>query len=512
MTDDDIEIHVPVDEVTLMEDRARVVRRGTVELPAGRSRLVLRGVAPVLSDKTLIARSTTARVDDATVTRRQLHRPEDRADAVRELDARIESQRRAVQELRERRRRAEESLSLVTQAARRTVEELEVDAAWCRADVEAWKRRLASVAELEARLRAERLAANRALDDASRVLRALEARRDAEARPSDAIETRITVAVEVEEAGAHALEVEYVVPNACWRPRHRATLEDGRLRFESEGCVWQRTGEDWDDVRLRFSTQRPSLGAEPPRLATDRLRVRRRAERIVVEARQQAVETTGLGRGPAAAPELPGIDDGGEVQELVATHRTRVPSDGRPYRAALFEATVDVEETLTCCPELAAAVIRKTEQVNGSPRPLLAGPVDLVRGGGYVGRTSILYVAPGERFALGWGPDPALRVHRAVEETAEKSKMLSSWITSTRSVVDKLSNLGPEPKRVELVERVPISELEAKLEIAVDVEKTGRDADADGFVRWTLELAAFGREKVELRYVVNRHSDVTGSF
>lgn len=506
-----VEITLPVDEVTLMEDRARVVRRGAVTLSAGRHRLVVRGVAPVLSDKTLIARSTTARVDDASVARRRLHRPEDRADAVRALEARVDEQARAVRELRERALAARESLGLLSQAADQTVDEILVDAAWSRADVETWKRRLGAVSELEARLRAERLAAERALEDAERELRTLQARRDAEARPSDDLVASVTIAVEVEAGGEHALELEYVVPNACWRPRHRATLDDGRLRLESEGCVWQRTGEDWDDVRLRFSTQRPSLGAEPPRLATDRLRVQRKAERVVVEARQQVVETTGLGRG-ATAPELPGIDDGGEVQELVAAHRTRVPSDGRPHRAALFESTVDVQETLTCAPELAAAVLRKTEQINGSPRPLLAGPVDLVRGGGYVGRTSILYVAPGERFALGWGPDPALRVHREVEETAEEAKMLSSWLRSTRTVVDKLSNLGPEARRVELIERVPVSEIEAKLEIAVDVERTGRDADADGFVRWTVELPPFGRERVELRYVVSRHADVTGSF
>ena len=33
----------------------------------------------------------------------------------------------------------------------------------------------------------------------------------------------------------------------------------------------------------------------------------------------------------------------------------------------------------------------------------LAGPVDLIRDGGFAGRTTLLYVAAGEGFALGWG-------------------------------------------------------------------------------------------------------------
>ncbi|MCB9592731.1 MAG: mucoidy inhibitor MuiA family protein [Sandaracinaceae bacterium] len=507
-----VEATIPVDEVTLMEDRARVIRRGVVELPAGRTRLVIEGVSPVLSDKTLAARSSSAKIDDASVARRRLHLPEERREAHRELLAREEALTEALEGHRERLARVEESLGLLATAADRTVEEIAVDAAWSRADVDAWKRRLATVDELEARLREERLQARRDARDVERERDRVRTRRQETERTSDELVATITVAVEVDEAGAHPIEIEYVVPNACWRPQHRATLEDGRLRFESEGCVWQNTGEDWDDVQLRFSTQRPSLGAEPPRLATDRLAVRRKADRIVVEQRQQVVEQTGLGRAIASAPpELPGIDDGGEVQELVAAHRTRVVSDGRPHRAPLFAFEADAHESLTCAPELAAAVLRKTEQVNAAARPVLAGPVELVRGGGVVGRTSTLFVAPDERFELGWGPDPALRVHRETEETEEESKMLSSWFRSTRKIVDKLSNLGPEPKVVELVERVPVSEIE-KLEIEVDVEATGRAADGDGFVRWTLELAPFGRERAELRYVVSRHSDVSGTF
>ena len=503
---------IDVDEVTLMEDRARVIRRGTVELPAGLSRVTIAAVSPVLADKTLAARSPTATVTDASVARRRLHLDEDRDEATQALVAQRRDARERVDALSERLRRIEDSLGQLDDAASHTLDELALDAAWSRADAGDWERRLKSVAELEGRLREERLTTRWDLEEARRELERVQRALSASATPSRELRAQITVTIEAPEAGPHAIEVEYVVPNACWRPRHRAVLDGDTVRFEHEGCVWQNTGEDWDDVQLRFSTQRPSLGVEPPTLSTDRLRVQRKADRVVVEARQQVVEQTGLGAASApAAPELPGIDDGGEVQELVAPDRARVPSDGRPHRAALFAFEVPATETLSCVPSITEAVIRKTEQTNEATRPLLAGPVDLVRGGGFVGRTTILYVAPGERFELGWGPDPALRVHREVEVTEEESKLLSSWYRSERDVVDRLSNLGPDPKTVELVERVPVSEIE-KVKIAVDADHTGRDADADGFVRWSVELAPFGHERVELRYVVERHSDVSGSF
>jgi len=67
-----IEAHIPIVEVTLMEDRAHVVRRGPVQLPGGQARLRVNQVAPVLSDKTLsatLAENAKASVVDVQILR-----------------------------------------------------------------------------------------------------------------------------------------------------------------------------------------------------------------------------------------------------------------------------------------------------------------------------------------------------------------------------------------------------------------------------------------------------------
>ncbi|HJL20277.1 MAG TPA: mucoidy inhibitor MuiA family protein [Sandaracinaceae bacterium LLY-WYZ-13_1] len=504
-------IEVLVDEVTLMEDRARVVRRATVDLPAGVHRLTIEDVAPVLLDKTLAARLDAGRVRGVRAVREALHRPASRDEALRALDASLEEARDAVRRLDRRVRRLEDALRHLAEAGEQTVRELSEDAAWSRADAASSGAHLDALAERERGLREARVGAHRELAERRRELSRLEARRRSAASPRAGVRAHLWVDLELEGGGPHHLEVEYVAPNACWRPAHRATLAGDRVRFETEGCVWQNTGEDWPDASLRLSTQRPSLGVEPPRLSTDRLRVKRRSEAVHVEQRQRAVETSGLGRDVTAAPELPGIDDGGETLELRATHRARVPSDGRPHRVPLFEFTADAQATLRCVPELTAAVLLESTQPNAGPHPILAGPVDLVRGGGFVGRTTVLFVAPGERFELGWGPDPALRVRREVDEREPETNLLRSWIAVEKRVTIALSNLGAEAKRLELVERVPVSELE-KVKIDVDREHTtdGRAPDADGMLRWTVELAPFGRDAVDLRWTLRRHADVVG--
>ena len=320
------------------------------------------------------------------------------------------------------------------------------------------------------------------------------------------------------------MKLDYIVPSACWRPHHRAELqlrgegEEGAsarargMRFIMRGCVWQNTGEDWRDVELALSTERLSLGTEPPRLVDDVVSARRRSEQIDVELRQQEVQTTGVGEGGAGAraKDMPGIDDGGEALSLRVPGRVTIPSDGRPHRVELAEFSPPAACERVVTAELTPAALLKSTQTNRASRPILAGPVDLVLDGGFTGRTKVMFIAPGERFELGWGPDGAIRVKRAVDTSVEQARVLSSWKSSRRTVELRLSNLGAAPRRLSVVAGAPVSEIE-KVKIDVDVHKTseGRHADADGFVRWDVTLDGHARSTLTLVFTIKKHDDVS---
>jgi uncharacterized protein (TIGR02231 family) len=178
-------------------------------------------------------------------------------------------------------------------------------------------------------------------------------------------------------------------------------------------------------------------------------------------------------------------------------------------RLASFAAEAEVD--LVALAELVPAVLLRSRQTNAGTVPILAGPVDLVRSGGLMGRTSVLYVAPGERFALGWGPEPELRVQRESESTNLGQKVLSSWETRRTHVVVRLSNLGPRSHQIAVTERIPVSEID-KVVIEPDTQSTtdGATPDGDGLVRWDVTLAPFARRSLTLDYAVRKHADVKG--
>jgi uncharacterized protein (TIGR02231 family) len=524
MTDERTNIELPIDEVTLLEDRAHVVRRGVVALPAGVARLRVPGVAPVAVDKTLafaVVEGAARRVD-ARLRRRTVVRLKDEVDeeldtAAARLERELDGLDQRVGALRAEREASTHEAAALERVAAETLSDLADDASWGRAVSSEWGERLAENRGREWAALARVRELDHELVELGQLRQRLDARRTSLHTPAEDARADLELELIVDEAGPCTLRVEYLVPGACWRPWHRARLLLGdapHVEVTTDACVWQNTGEDWQNAQLLLSTERASLGAEPPRLSNDTLYGQKKREAIVVEARDQHVETAGLGTGGAtraAAPELPGIDDGGRPVALRAPARASVPSDGRPWRIALSSFTSDAELAWLAFPEVTPCVLLRATLTNTGELPVLAGPVDLIRDSGLCGRTSTLFAAPGERFELGFGPDSELRVQRELDVSEEKSRTLSSWLTRRHLLEIRLSNLGNRPRRVEVKERVPVSEVE-KVKVELDAERTSRGArpDGDGFVTWRVELAPRGHEKLVLAYALRRHESVQG--
>lgn len=516
-------VEVPPVEVTLLEDRAHVTRRARLRLGAATHRLRIDGVAPVLADKTLgarIAAVSGARVHDVRVRRERIVTREGRPEEVRELDREIDDLFEAYGRLANERTGVAQRLGGVAQALELLIGEIAEDTAWGRLDEKTAQQRLGDLGEREQSLRARIVGMDAELRRITERIERLRARRGQAENPG----TRATACIELELTadveGEHELVVTYVVPGACWRPQHtaRLTSDAGKthLHFECQGCVWQSTGETWKDVKLTMSTERASLGLEPPRLQSDVLAVQRKAKQLVVEVREQEVQQAQVAAVAGSerqvpAPVAPGIDDGGEARQLVAPAPTTIPPDGRPHRVPLFAFDAEAETELVLMAELAPAVILRSVQRHRGAQPILAGPVDLIREAGFVGRTKVLFVAPGDRFELGWGPEGALRVQREIEPLKDESNFIGTWTTRAQDVKVRISNLGAVPRAMRVVERVLVSEIE-KVQVSVDREKTsgGKQPDADGFVTWNVNVAGNGHEMVVLRYAVKQHSDVRG--
>jgi len=520
-------VNAPIVSVTVLEDRASVTRRGTSQLAAGQHRITIERVSPVLVDKTLTAIGSGARVLDVRCER-YLAPWRDPAQGATEEPAVLRAERSRLEGVRD---------AALARAGSARVEVLalhelslaahrDLAIAASRGSIaEAAATQLAELDAQESAARARRVDAELEAHVASTALSRLETRitrAEAEAGEEAA---RLVIDVLAEAATDLALTISYVVPGAAWRPYHRAVLARaaGRVDWTTTACVWQATGEDWTDVEITFSLERSSLGVDPPELADDEVRTRRRPDTVVVEAREQEQQSTGLGGGPL---QVPGIDDGGLGLTLSAA-RTTIKKDGLPHRVPVGGFTAPTQLSLVAIPLRSPWVHVRARVVNAGPQPLLAGPVDLIMASGYVGRAEVGFVAAGEKFHLGFGPEADVRVHRTETRERDEAGLLGGGNVQTVRVAVRLSNLGSERREINVTERIPISEVE-QVDVQISspdayllgtddqpggeeiTQVTARAMDEHGLVTWGVELPPLGRRAVTLEYRIKSSRGVAG--
>jgi uncharacterized protein (TIGR02231 family) len=504
--------------VTLFEDRAEVVRSTSCVVPAGVSWVRLSGVATMVHDPSvqpsLVSGGGTARILSSHVVRRVRKVPVCSEAEVKsaEADYRAAIARRVTAERSLEAAEAHEArfVSLLkewTTALRRVPRD-------ARTELSGW--RTARKELLSAQTQAlDAVAAARAELEAARLDEARAALRNEKVRQEEPrFEAAIELQVESPGGGPLQLEVSYRTPCALWRPEHlcRLVQKDGaaQMVITTWATVWQRTGEEWRNVPLRFSTARPAQAASPPLLTEDNLRLRKKTDaekrNIVVEVREQAIAVAGLARGTSDVQEMPGVDDGGEPLTLQALRPTTVPASGQPVRVEIGSITLPCQVERVAYPERGAAVHLRATATLGGALPLLAGPIHVLRGSELCGRGHTGFVGRGEPFEIGFGVDDGLRVRRKVEESRETTPVVGTQKVS-RAVKLYVSNLSGEPRRLLVTERIPVSEIR---DVEVILEKTSgmRYDPKDGFASFDLELPARATRELELSYRIGAPSRV----
>ncbi|KAB1990108.1 mucoidy inhibitor MuiA family protein [Streptomyces triticiradicis] len=511
-------IPLPVTAVTCLEDRAHVERTTALDLEAGVQRLRLGPVSALVVDRTLHAELTAehpATVLDVRIVRSWTPRGPRPGDDDSALRHRVHALEEELLALGRKRERLQARLDTLGRLAADLLREIGEGAGSGEAEGPRWTLELDRVDDdrdsygeqlraLEARLASL----------TTELVRARQAVNLAEQEPAEQTGV-VELTVEASVAGPAELRLSHLTACALWRPSYRAVLDGDRLTLETEATVWQRTGEDWSDVRLTLSTARSALATDPPRLSEDWLTLQDRssAERRTVDVELREEEIADLG--PAPVLGLPGVDDGGEVRVLHSPAPVGVPADGRAHRVPISSFTTTASSEYTCAPELSPLVTHVVRFDNLSGHTLLAGPVDLVLGSRFSGRGTLDFTASGAPAELAYGSRDDHRVTRHSDETRDTAA-ISQRTVLTRTVRVHLSRFSTPDEHDERVivlrERIPVSEISAvQTRLREEACSPAPDTvDADGIALWNLALPPNGRRTVTLVYEVTASAKVTG--
>ena len=324
----------------------------------------------------------------------------------------------------------------------------------------------------------------------------------------------ISVHLAAERAGQITLS--YQVNRAGWQPSYRAALDSVKSQVDLERLaqVSQKTGEDWQNVKLRLSTGQPQAFREAVEPQTRRLVYRKPEARDGAQPVGRAAPQPMMAKSAADSRQKGGDDDayvapvietqGAFATEFEVPARVTLPADGREVTVSLGRQTQPASLRVQVTPraDKAGMLIAEFER---APGVWLTGNMQLVRDGSYVGATR-WNPANSEKFSLGFGQDELLRV--AVERKDLKDGSVGfTGQRQQRKVGDSYSFSSLHRQEIELLvlEASPVAQSEEiEIEHSFQPAPSGTDwKNRPGVVYWSKKLAPKESWKIDVGYTIS---------
>ncbi|MDT0648997.1 DUF4139 domain-containing protein [Autumnicola edwardsiae] len=259
----EIPLSTSIKNVTVFLQGAQISREGEVQIPAGNSLLVLDGLSPHINDKSVQV-SADGNFTILSVNHKQNFLNErqknDRIDSIQSLISNLELQ---ISENIARLEILQEKQSLLDKNKNLGGTNSGASLSQLREAINFYDEQLSAIKneEIETRIEIEELTKRK-----SRLEQQIADVSREENLPSGEIEIRI----EADNATRGEFTINYLVANAGWFPNYDIRVEDidNPLQLQYKADVYQNTGVDWDNVKLKFSNGNPNESGVAPELST----------------------------------------------------------------------------------------------------------------------------------------------------------------------------------------------------------------------------------------------------
>lgn len=317
------------------------------------------------------------------------------------------------------------------------------------------------------------------------------------------------------------LIVKYLVNNAGWSPKYliRADGIYEPVQFDMQAAVYNRTGTDWDNVKLELSTARPRKNVTPPTLQPWRNAVVPPGQ-VAMESRKRSpakepaaatfntMETEDVSGNIAlkdlasvSAQDFTTFTSNTLAQEFAINLAYNIPADGQAYDVKIRSVDAKAEFAYFSVPKLNDDVYLQAKIAAGQGLNLLPGPAQVYFEGGFVGRTSIQPFMAKDTLKIGLGTDERVVVERKMDDQYSKSTTFGKNRKLERGYEIKVLNQKNRTVNIVVEDQIP---LEERSEIDVDLlEKSGAAYDEKtGKLTWRMELRAGESKTVRFAFEI----------
>ncbi|OJU75834.1 MAG: hypothetical protein BGO09_13460 [Bacteroidetes bacterium 47-18] len=307
------------------------------------------------------------------------------------------------------------------------------------------------------------------------------------------------------------LGVSYVVSNAGWTPSYdlKATSIKQPLEMVYKGRIYQRTGQDWNNVKLYVSTYRPvSILSRPvlrPLYVTEHTG-HNALNDVAMETKQSADYTNSYQMRTSdkvAAADIPVATVSGDQLNIIyeLKHTQTLYSQEKEQYVILDKKELEASYKYHAVPKVSnqvflMAFIRNWQQLN-----LVSGEANIFFEDNYIGKTQLQANYIKEEYPIALGTDDRIVLKRTQTDDKTTTKTLNSGKWETESFRISIRNNTKEPVELEILDQLPISE-NSKITIKALHIGDGALDEQTGSILWNRTISSGQTENINFSYEI----------
>ncbi|MDF1672860.1 MAG: DUF4139 domain-containing protein [Vicingaceae bacterium] len=336
---------------------------------------------------------------------------------------------------------------------------------------------------------------------------------------------QIVVTVSANDPTPGVLDVNYLVANASWTPKYdlRASGVNEPIELTYKANVYQNSGENWDNVKLKLSTNNPNKSKVKPVLPIWYLNYY--SPNYGYNNRKSKSGMAIIQRSTEAAKSL---DDYSEKEEELPIATTSayyasmnenltniefdlgiaysIPSDGQNHLVAVKNEKLDAKYQYYMVPKLDKDAFLVADVRGFEGLSLLPASANIYFEGTFIGETMLNPDVMGDSLALTLGRDERISIRRKLVKEEKKDKFLADKQLKYFTYELEVKNHRPNNVDIIIEDHIPVPNNE---DIKVGLLSYGKAdyIEKTGMLSWKFTLPSKQNKKMEFKYSVEYNKD-----
>jgi uncharacterized protein (TIGR02231 family) len=332
--------------------------------------------------------------------------------------------------------------------------------------------------------------------------------------------SEIIVAVTTNTTTSATFEISYAVTGASWIPSYdlRATNTDSPIALDYRASVYQTTGEDWKNVKLKLCTGNPQQDGSKPSLYPWYLYIYNTySDYRSSNAPMSATDNVSMEKSGGKEEDKKNIAaQTAAYYTTVNTNATNfefdinlpytINSDGKTTIVEIQNYTLPATYQYYCAPKIDKNAYLLAKVTGWENYNLLSGYINLYFEGTYVGKSYLDVNNTKDTLDVSLGRDENI----SVERIKQKDYNANQFIGLNRKVsyaweID-VRNKKKTPIEIVVEDQLPLS-TDKQIEIEQGETSGAKYDETTGFLSWKLNLKSAETQKIKFSYSVKYPKD-----